>query len=44
MAFDAAPLTPAGFLWFARHDLRLAGRRVRAFFGKAPPATPMYRP
>ena len=39
MAFDAAPLTPAGFLWFARHDLRLAGRRVRAFFGKTPPAT-----
>lgn len=28
---------PATFLWFAAHDLRLARRRVRAFFGKAGP-------
>ncbi len=32
-------MRPGGFLWFARHDLRLAGRRMRAFFGKTKPAT-----
>lgn len=32
-------MRPGGFLWFARHDLRLAGRRVRAFFGNTRPAT-----
>ncbi|MDE2577575.1 MAG: hypothetical protein KGL46_02100 [Hyphomicrobiales bacterium] len=28
---------PGSFLWFAAHDLRLALRRIRAFFGKSSP-------
>ncbi|HMN71466.1 MAG TPA: hypothetical protein PKA55_06310 [Rhodoblastus sp.] len=30
-------IAPATFLWFAAHDLTLARRRVRAFFGKSGP-------
>ena len=30
-------MRPGTFLWFAAHDLLLARRRVRAFFGKAGP-------
>ncbi|MFV0279362.1 MAG: hypothetical protein ACK5JM_01210, partial [Rhodoblastus sp.] len=34
---EAANPAPATFLWFAAHDLRLARRRIRAFFGAARP-------